>query len=172
MLDGTPNQTPRPQNTGHTDVGYVAPDDAVQDFKIVTNSYDSQYGRTRAGVIDMNLKSGTNRVHGDVYEYARRTWLDANWWVNDAQKKLNPQNVASGIYNTQQHKLDQYGAELDGPVIIPKIYNGRDKTFFVMQVENWNEIVPNTPAPTGVPLTTSGGPTPPQPTGHMETSAA
>ena len=44
-------------------------------------------------------------------------------------------------------------------MILPKIYNGRDKTFFVMQVENWNEIAPNTPVPTGVPLTTSGSPT-------------
>ena len=151
MLDGAPNQTPRPQNAGHTDVGYVAPDDAVQDFKIVTNPYDSEYGRTRGGVLDMDLKSGTNKLHGDVYEYLRRTWLDANWWVNDAQKILQPQNIASGIYNTPRHKLDQYGVELDGPVLIPKIYNGRDKTFFVMQVENWNEVQPASPNYTSVP---------------------
>ena len=151
MLDGVSNQTPRPQNAGHTDVAYVAPDDAVQDFKIVTNPYDAEYGRTRAGVIDMTLKSGTNDLHGDVYEYLRRTWLDANWWVNDANKALFPQNVASGLYNTPQHKLDQYGMELDGPVVIPKLYNGRDKTFFVMQVENWNEIIPNFTT-TSVPL--------------------
>jgi hypothetical protein len=48
MLDGAPNQTPRPQNGGHTNGAYVAPDDAVQDFKIVTNPYDAQYGQTRA----------------------------------------------------------------------------------------------------------------------------
>src|ERR1017187_4512408 len=42
--------------------------------------------------------------------------------------------------------------ELDGPVIIPKLYNGRDKAFFLMQVENWNEIAPNTPTSTSVPL--------------------
>src|SRR6185437_8757946 len=81
MLDGQPDQTPRPQNGGHTNGGYVAPDDAVQDFKIVTNPYDAEYGQTRGGVINLNLKSGTNQIHGDVYEYLRRTWLDANWWV-------------------------------------------------------------------------------------------
>jgi len=102
-------------------------------------------------VIDMTLKTGTNKLHGDVYEYLRRTWLDADWWNNDALKVLNPQNVASGIYNTQQHKLDQYGTELDGPLVIPKIYNGRDKTFFLAQVENWNENEPNTPGSTSVP---------------------
>ncbi len=149
-----PIQTPRPSSErrrSHTNGAYVAPDDAVQDFKIVTNPYDSQYGQTRGGVIDMTLKTGTNQLHGDVYEYLRRTWLDADWWNNDALKVLNPQNVASGIYNTQQHKLDQYGAELDGPVDIPHLYNGRDKTFFLMQVENWNENEPNTPGSTSVP---------------------
>ena len=149
MLDGQPDQTPRPQNTGHTNGGYVAPDDAVQDFKIVTNPYDARYGQTRGGVIDMDLKSGTNQIHGDVYEYARRTWLDANWWVNDAQKVLNP--TKKYLYATPQHKMDQYGAELDGPVILPKIFNGRNKLFFVAQVENWNEVEPAY-ADTSVPL--------------------
>lgn len=142
MLDGQPDQVPRPQNGGHTNGGYVAPDDAVQDFKIVTNPYNAEYGETRGGAIDMDLKSGTNQIHGDVYEYARRTWLDANWWVNDAHKILYPQNAATGLYNTPQHKLDQYGAELDGPIILPKVFNGRNKLFFVAQVENWNEIEP------------------------------
>jgi hypothetical protein len=156
MLDGQPDQTPRPQNGGHTNGGYVAPDDAVQDFKIVTNPYDSEYGQTRSGVIDMDLKSGTNKIHGDVYEYMRRTWLDADWWVNDAQKVLNPQNIASGIYNTAQHKLDQYGTELDGPVVLPKIFNGRNKLFFVAQVENWHEVEP-TFTSTSVPGWEGGG---------------
>jgi hypothetical protein len=154
MLDGQPDQTPRPQNTGHTNGGYVAPDDAVQDFKIVTNPYDAEYGQTRGGAIDMDLKSGTNQLHGDVYEYLRRTWLDANWWVNDAQKTLNPVGAADGLYNTPQHKLDQYGAELDGPVLLPKVFNGRNKLFFLAQVENWNEIEPAY-ADTSVPCTAS-----------------
>ncbi len=152
MLDGQPDQTPRPQNGGHTNGGYVAPDDAVQDFKIVTNPYDAEYGQTRGGVIDMDLKSGTNQIHGDVYEYARRTWLDANWWVNDAEKVLNPTKAA--LYATPQHKLDQYGAELDGPVVLPKILHKRNKLFFVAQYENWNEIEPAY-ADTSVPCTAS-----------------
>lgn len=152
MLDGQPDQTPRPQNGGHTNGGYVAPDDAVQDFKIVTDPYDAQYGQTRGGAIDMDLKSGTNQIHGDVYEYARRTWLDANWWVNDAEKVLNP--TKSALYATPQHKLDQYGAELDGPLVLPKVFNGRNKLFFVAQVENWHEIEPAY-ADTSVPCTAS-----------------
>ena len=150
MLDGQPDQTPRPQNGGHTNGGYVAPDDAVQDFKIVTNPYNAEYGQTRGGAIDMDLKSGTNQIHGDVYEYLRRTWLDADWWVNDAEKVLNP--TKKSLYATPQHKLDQYGAELDGPVFLPKVFNGRNKLFFVAQVENWNEIQPAY-ADTSVPCT-------------------
>jgi outer membrane receptor protein involved in Fe transport len=150
MLDGQPDQTPRPQNGGHTNGGYVAPDDAVQDFKIVTNPYNAEYGQTRGGAIDMDLKSGTNKIHGDVYEYLRRTWLDANWWVNDAEKALNP--TKAYLYATPQHKLDQFGAELDGPVVLPKVFNGRNKLFFVAQVENWNEVEPAY-ADTSVPCT-------------------
>lgn len=146
MLDGMPDQTPRPQDGGHTNGGYVAPDDAVQDFKIVTNPYDAEYGQTRGGAINMDLKSGTNQIHGDVYEYMRRTWLDANWWVSDAQKVLNPAKAYQ--YATPKHKLDQYGGELDGPVVIPKIFNGHNKLFFLGQVENWNEVQPPAGGPT------------------------
>jgi hypothetical protein len=152
MVDGQPDQTTRPQNGGHTNGGYVAPDDSTQDFKIVTNPYNAEYGQTRGGVIDLDLKSGTNQLHGDVYEFARRTWLDANWWVNDAQKVLNP--TKRYLYSTPQHKLDQYGAELDGPVDFPKFFNGRNKLFFVAQYENWNEVEPAY-ADTSVPCTAS-----------------
>ena len=142
MLDLADNQTPRPENTGHTDVAYVAPEDSVQEFKIVTNPYDSQYGRNRGGVIDMTLKSGTNRLHGDVYESARRTWLDANLWINDYIIKTQP--LLASNFETLNHKLDQYGLELDGPIVLPKLFNGSNKAFFLMQVENWNEIDPAT----------------------------
>jgi hypothetical protein len=151
MTDGQPDQTPRPQNGGHTNGGYVAPDDATQELKIVTNPYDAEYGQTRGGVINLTLKSGTNAIHGDAYEYMRRTWLDANTWVDDAQKVLNPTNRA--LYATPQHKLDQYGFELDGPVVLPKLYNGRDKLFFVTQFENYNEVIPSASTPIfSVPL--------------------
>ena len=142
LLDGADNQTPRPENVGHTDVAYVAPEDSVQEFKIVTNPYDSQYGRNRGGVIDMTLKSGTNRLHGDVYESARRTWLDANLWINDYIIATQPKLASN--FETLNHKLDQYGLELDGPIVLPKLFNGRNQAFFLMQVENWNEIDPAT----------------------------
>jgi hypothetical protein len=133
-LDGVSNDS----GSGNGVVGYVPPVDAVQEFKIITNPYDAQYGRGQGGVEDVVLKSGTNQLHGDVYEFARRGWLDADTWQNDYVRSQG-ETVAKG-----QHKLDQYGAELDGPVVLPHLYNGRDKTFFVLQFENYNEKVPNT----------------------------
>jgi len=96
------------------------------------------------GVEDVILKSGTNKIHGDVYEYARRTWLDANTWNNDWYIARATAGTNLKPYLTPPMKWDQYGAELDGPVVLPKIYNGRNKTFFNLQYENWHEIEPNT----------------------------
>lgn len=111
------------------------PNDATQEFKIVTNPYDAEYGQTRGGLINLTLESGTNALHGDAYEYMRRTWHDAGTWVNHAQKVLSPTNKAL-------YAASQYGFEPDGPVLLPKLYNGRDKLFFVTQFENYNEVVP------------------------------
>ncbi|MFC5864024.1 TonB-dependent receptor domain-containing protein [Acidicapsa dinghuensis] len=143
MLDGVSNTASTINNTGQAKISYVPPVDSVQEFKIITNPYDAQYGLLAGGVEDVTLKSGTNQLHGDVYEYARRTWLDANTW----QDKWDIANATPGTditpYATPEMKWDQYGAELDGPVRIPKLYNGRDKSFFTMQYENFNEIEPN-----------------------------
>ena len=144
MLDGVANSTGGINETGKDRIAYVPPVDSVQEFKIVTNPFDAQYGLLAGGVEDVTLKSGTNKIHGDVYEFARRTWLDANTWQNDWNIARATPGTDVSQYKTLKHKLDQYGAELDGPVFIPKLYNGRDKSFFVLQYENWNESAPNT----------------------------
>jgi hypothetical protein len=116
----------------------------VQEFKILTNPYDAQYGLMAGAVEDVVLKSGTNKLHGDVYEYARRTWLDANTWSNDYYIAKADPGTDISQFKTPKMKWDQYGAELDGPVRIPKLYDGRNKSFFTMQYENWHELEPNT----------------------------
>ena len=107
--------------------------DAVQEFKIQTNSYDAQYGHTSGGIVNVSLKSGTNAVHGTVYEFARRKAWDANSFQNNAA------GAPKG-----EHYLDQYGGQISGPVYIPKIYDGRNKTFFMFDYERYRE---NTPRP-------------------------
>src|SRR5262245_5733624 len=127
MLDGAPNNA----NQGGNNIAYVPPADAVQEFKVQTNSYDAQYGRTAGGVVNMSLKSGTNSFHGTGYEYYRRKWLDANSFL------LNSRGTPK-----VEHYLDQYGFEVDGPISIPGLYNGRNKTFFMFTGEKYREGTP------------------------------
>ena len=133
MLDGVSNEAAHGDayNGTNSQQGYIPPVQAVQEFKVVTNPFDAMYGRLQGGAIDVMLKSGTNQLHGSVYEFARRAYLDANLWSNDFNH-----------IPKSSHTRDQYGAELDGPIVLPKLYNGRDKTFFLAQVENWKEIFP------------------------------
>jgi len=142
MLDGVPNETTPTNGKNNGNTAYVPPVDSVQEFKIVTNPYDAQYGRLAGGVVDMTLKSGTNKLHGDAYEFARRTFLDDNTWQDNYYLAEKPANQAP--YQTPQHSMDEYGAELDGPVLLPKVYDGRDRSFFLLQFENWHETEPLT----------------------------
>jgi Carboxypeptidase regulatory-like domain/TonB dependent receptor len=142
MLDGMSNEAAATNNTTNSKIAYVPPVDSVQEFKIITNPYDAQYGRLAGGVVDMTLKSGTNTLHGDVYEFTRQTFLDANTWQND-WLLAQPGNAGNSEYSTAAMKWNQYGAELDGPVVVPKIYDGRSKSFFLLQYENFHEVVPN-----------------------------
>ena len=87
----------------------------------------------RNACLRMSLKSGTNNLHGVGYEFYRRKWLDANSFLLNAANKPKV-----------DHYLDQYGFSIDGPVAIPGLYNGRNKTFFLFTGEKYRE---GTPAP-------------------------
>src|SRR6516225_7536574 len=115
LLDGAPNNA----QAGGNNIALVPPVDSVQEFKIQTNSYDSQYGKSSGGSVNVLLKGGTNRLHGTAYEFARRNAWDANSF----------QNNAAGIPKVA-HFLDQYGGSIGGPIFFPKLYNGKDKSFF------------------------------------------
>ncbi len=127
LLDGAPNNS----QAGSNNIAYVPPVDSVQEFKIQTNSYDSQYGHTGGGIINVSLKSGTNQLHGTVYEFLRRKQLDANSFQNNAQRL--PKDA---------HYLDQFGWQVEGPIFIPKIYDGRNKSFFMFNYEGYREGTP------------------------------
>jgi Carboxypeptidase regulatory-like domain/TonB-dependent Receptor Plug Domain len=88
LLDGAPNNG----QAGGNNIAYVPPVDSVQDFKIMTNTYDAQYGKTTGGIINVNLKSGTNSLHGTVYEFMRREWLDANDFRLNAKNQPKPKH--------------------------------------------------------------------------------
>ena len=96
------------------------PVDAVDEFAINTNAYSAQYGRG-SGLLNFHLHSGANRLHGGAWEYLRNNKFDASGYYGGGQ-------------NTQ--KQNEFGFKLSGPVYIPKLYDGRDKTFFSV-VFNW-----------------------------------
>jgi len=100
--------------------------EAVQEFKVMTNTFDAQYGRMGGGLINLVTKSGSNSLHGDAYDILRNKSLDANSWISNLQKQ--PRGL-----DTQ----NDFGALISGPVYIPKLYNGRDKTFFMFNYEGF-----------------------------------
>ena len=103
---------------------YPSPD-AIAEFKTLRGQYSAQYGRNAAGQVDVVTKSGTNRLHGSAYEYFRNDYLDAAGYLNDQLGN----KIAKYRYN-------DFGFSVGGPVWVPKLYNGKNKTFFFVS-ENW-----------------------------------
>ena len=112
-LDGMPNL-----KTGGQAAFMPAPD-AIQEFRVVMNAYDSSIGRQAGGTIQMTTKNGTSRLHGSLYEFNQNSVLNANTF----QTNLTGGAKAPIHYN-------EYGGTVGGPVWIPKVYNGKQKTFF------------------------------------------
>ncbi len=93
--------------------------DALADFKIQTNNYNAEFGRAAGAVLNATVKSGSNQIHGDVWEFLRNDVFDANdYFLNHAGKPRT------------EFKRNQFGFTLGGPVLLPRIYNGHNKTFF------------------------------------------
>ena len=115
--------------------GYsVAPiPDAVQEFKLQTGDNSAEFGHSVGAVINAVVKSGTNEFHGDLFEYLRNEVLNAN----DYFSNLN------GI-KRQEYRQNQFGGTIGGPVWIPKLYNGRNKTFFFFDYQRTNRLAPVT----------------------------
>ena len=100
--------------------GLGAPFEAVDEYAVVTNAYDAQYGRG-AGLLNFHIRSGTNQLHGGGWEYLRNNDLDSKGFFANS---------------VPTEKQDEFGFKLGGPVYIPKLYDGKDKTFFFVNF-NW-----------------------------------
>jgi Carboxypeptidase regulatory-like domain/TonB dependent receptor len=98
--------------------------DALQEFRATTSTYSAEYGRTPGGQFSFLSRSGTNDWHGAAFDYFRNEALDANNWFNDA----------AGIPKTPERQND-FGGTLGGPVSVPRLYDGKDKTFFFFSYE-------------------------------------
>ncbi len=127
LMDGAPNGV---IYQSAPSIAYVPPVDAVQELKVSTGAYDAQYGHNGGGVINMVVKSGTNRFHGSVYDFIKRPALNANTFANNARGAGRDIN-----------SLDEYGFSIGGPVRIPKVYNGKDRTFFFASWEKYKQNI-------------------------------
>lgn len=97
--------------------------DALKEFTIQAANFSAQYAGA-GGLVQLSSKSGTNQLHGDAFEFIRNTALNARNWFN------RPPSIKPPF------KLNQFGGTVGGPIVIPHIYNGRDKTFFFFSAED------------------------------------
>jgi Carboxypeptidase regulatory-like domain/TonB dependent receptor len=100
--------------------------EAVQEFKVLQSNFSPEFGLSGDGIVSLTMKSGTNQFHASGYDFLRNRVLDANSWKNNTlgqPKSINTQN--------------DFGATAGGPVWIPHLYNGKDKTFFFFAYEGF-----------------------------------
>src|SRR5262245_39693127 len=104
--------------------------EALSEFKVITSLLPAEFGRTTGGVESFTTKSGSNDWHGTAFDILHNDKLNANSWVNNLRGAPRPRD----------HQND-FGGNLGGPVWIPKIYNGHDKTFFFFNYEQYRNNV-------------------------------
>ena len=102
--------------------------DALQEFKVQTGIYSAEFGRG-ASQINVNTLPGTNQYHGAVFEFLRNSYMDAAQW-----SVVGPKNP---------FRRNNYGFTLGGPVSIPKLFNGRDRLFFMTNFEELRDVTVN-----------------------------
>ncbi|HYW43420.1 MAG TPA: carboxypeptidase regulatory-like domain-containing protein [Bryobacteraceae bacterium] len=118
--------------------------ESVQEVEVQTGTYSAQYGAYMGVHINMITKSGTNQLHGALVEFLRNQVLDARSFFT-LPTPANPTAAKPPL------RQNQFGYELDGPVWIPKIYNGKNKTFFMTSYEGYRLVQSTTSLSTSMP---------------------
>src|SRR5581483_5361541 len=113
--------------------------EALQEFKVTTSTPLAEFGRTTSGIESFSTKSGTNDFHGIAYAIVKNRIFDANNWFNNGYKaeKCAGLSEIQCPYSLGQDSKYDFGGIFDGPVWIPKLYNGRNRTFFLFAWEKY-----------------------------------
>ena len=98
--------------------------DALQEFRVESSTYSAEYGRSPGGQFSFVTRSGTNDLHGSAFDYLRNNVFDANDWFNDYYGR-----PATAL------RQNDFGGTIGGRVLLPKLYNGKDKAFFFVSYE-------------------------------------
>jgi outer membrane receptor protein involved in Fe transport len=125
MLDGISNNTIMNRGSvGRNSVLYTPSVDALEEFKVKTNNFSAEFGHSAGAVVSATIKSGSNSLRGALWEFLRNDRLDANNFFSNAAGRAKA-----------PFRQNQFGGAVGGPVALPKLYHGRDRTFFFFDYE-------------------------------------
>ena len=133
-IDGVPNTFSAGSSPNNPVVAFQPPQSAVSEFKVQTSAFDATVGHTPGAVVNLITQSGTNEFHGEAHEWLINSALDApTFFINKAGLKK------------QVYQDNRYGASIGGPLGIPKLYNGKNKTFFyyAWEANKWGKPTSN-----------------------------
>ncbi len=127
LLDGIPNMNATSQ------VAFIPSPDAVQEMKVQINTYDAEFGRGAGGVLNATIKSGNNQFHGSLHEFFRNDRLEANSFINNSVGERKA-----------RQRFNLFGGTAGGPVYLPRLYDGRNRTFVFGSWESIRQADPTT----------------------------
>jgi hypothetical protein len=126
LIDGASHTNPESGGVAFVSNGGIGSVEMYNEFQVLTNNFSAEYGRSGGGVEIFVSKSGTNDLHGTVFDFLRNDKLDAaGWAVNQRRPYIGKSKV----------RQNEYGVSVGGPVVIPKLYNGKNRTFWFF---TWN----------------------------------
>jgi hypothetical protein len=129
LLDGIDNNSDTVDFLNGTNYIVLPPVDAVQEFKVQTSDFSAEFGRSGAAVLNATIRSGTNDFHGTLWEFFRNDVLDAADFFENAG------NIKKGAL-----QQNQFGVAAGGPVVIPHVFNGRNKLFIFGDYEGFRRV--------------------------------
>ena len=124
QIDGINNMA-ADRGRGYARIAYSPPVAAVREFKMQTTAYDASVGHTMGAVVNVSTTSGTNELHGEVHYMLRHSAFDAPNFFN------NKNNTKLGVYQDNRQ-----GGSIGGPLVLPRLYNGRNRTFWFYVFED------------------------------------
>jgi len=119
LIDGASNT-----GTYNNQASAIPQVDAVQEFRVNTNPYDAELGHTGGGIVSYTIKSGTNELHGSLHEFLQNQVLNADGF-----------NANKAGQARQKMQKNQFGFTVGGPLVVPKVYNGKNRTFYFFAYE-------------------------------------
>jgi hypothetical protein len=137
-----------------TNAAIVPPPDALQEFTLQAGDFNAEFGHSTGGVVNASIKSGTNGVHGDLWEYVRNDDLNANYFFN---RTCSGSGCVSGAIPDYHQNL--FGFTAGGPVLIPHLIHGRNRLFWFTDYQGGRYVLPESPGGQNVPTCDVAGAT-------------